>query len=147
MPNLNRVLLMGNLTRDPELRHTPSGLAIAKFGMAINRYRKNQEGQRQEETTFVDLTAFGRQAEVINQYMTKGKPMYIEGHLNLEQWTSQDGQKRSKLAVIVDEFQFLDSRGAGSGSGAPSSSRRGPDESGEPSYDGPPSEGADDIPF
>lgn len=147
MPNLNKVMLMGNLTRDPELRHTPSGMAIADFGMAINRQRKGADGNRIDETTFVDITAFGRQAEVIQQYLRKGRPVYIEGHLRLEQWTTQDGQKRSKLSVVVENFQFLDTKGAGGG-GAPTSggpSRSGSANQGDSDYGGDISD--DDIPF
>jgi single-strand DNA-binding protein len=147
MPNLNKVMLMGNLTRDPELRHTPSGMAIADFGMAINRQRKGADGNRIDETTFVDITAFGRQAEVIQQYLRKGRPVYIEGHLRLEQWTTQDGQKRSKLSVVVENFQFLDTKGAGGGA-APTSggpSRSGSANQGDSDYGGDISD--DDIPF
>ena len=147
MPNLNKVMLMGNLTRDPELRHTPSGMAIADFGMAINRQRKGADGNRIDETTFVDVTAFGRQAEVIQQYLRKGRPVYIEGHLRLEQWTTQDGQKRSKLSVVVENFQFLDTKG-GAGGGAPGGPPRagsaGPADS---DYGGGDSISDDDIPF
>ena len=116
MPNYNKVILMGNLTRDPEVRYTPGGTAIAKLGMAVNRRWKNQEGQMQEETTFVDVDAFGRQAETIGQYLKKGRPVMIEGRLKLDQWDDkQTGQKRSKLGVVLENFQFLDSRGDGGG--------------------------------
>lgn len=147
MPNLNKVMLMGNLTRDPELRHTPSGMAIADFGMAINRQRKGADGNRIDETTFVDITAFGRQAEVIQQYLRKGRPVYIEGHLRLEQWTTQDGQKRSKLSVVVENFQFLDTKGGGGGGAPPSGgpSRSGSASQGDSDYGGDISD--DDIPF
>ena len=116
MPNYNKVILMGNLTRDPEVRYTSSGTAIAKLGMAINRTWNNKEGQKQEETTFVDVDAFGRQAEVIGQYLKKGRPVMIEGRLKLDQWDDkQTGAKRSKLGVVLEGFQFLDSRGEGGG--------------------------------
>lgn len=116
MPNYNKVILMGNLTRDPEVRYTSSGTAIAKLGMAINRYWRNQDGQQQEETTFVDVDAFGRQAETIGQYLKKGRPIMVEGRLKLDQWDDkQTGQKRSKLGVTLENFQFLDSRGDGGG--------------------------------
>lgn len=119
MPNYNKVILMGNLTRDPEVRYTSNGTAIAKLGMAINRYWRNQDGQQQEETTFVDVDAFGRQAETIGQYLKKGRPIMVEGRLKLDQWDDkQTGQKRSKLGVTLENFQFLDSRGEGGGSGA-----------------------------
>jgi single-strand DNA-binding protein len=119
MANLNKVMLIGNLTRDPELRHTPSGMAIAEFGLAVNRQRKGADGNRIEEVTFVDVTAFGKTAEVIHQYTRKGRPLFVEGHLKYDQWTSQDGQKRSKLSVVADAFQFLDSKGGGGGGGSP----------------------------
>jgi len=109
---------MGNLTRDPEVRYTSSGTAIAKLGMAVNRYWKNQDGQQQEETTFVDVDAFGRQAETIGQYLKKGRPIMVEGRLKLDQWDDkQTGQKRSKLGVVLENFQFLDSRGDGGSGG------------------------------
>lgn len=118
MPNYNKVILMGNLTRDPEVKYTSGGTAIAKIGMAINRTWTNKEGQKQEETTFVDVDAFGRQAEVIGQYLKKGRPVMIEGRLKLDQWDDkQTGQKRSKLGVTLEGFQFLDSGGAGGGDG------------------------------
>ncbi len=134
MPNYNKVILMGNLTRDPEVKYTSGGTAIAKLGMAINRTWTNKEGQKQEETAFVDVDAFGRQAEVIGQYLKKGRPVMIEGRLKLDQWDDkQTGQKRSKLGVTLEGFQFLDSGGGGgysqgnapaasSGSSAPSAS-------------------------
>ena len=118
MPNYNKVILMGNLTRDPEVKYTSGGTAIAKLGMAINHTWTNKEGQKQEETTFVDVDAFGRQAEVIGQYLKKGRPVMIEGRLKLDQWDDkQTGQKRSKLGVTLEGFQFLDSRGEGGGGG------------------------------
>ena len=116
MPNYNKVILMGNLTRDPEVRYTSSGTAIAKLGIAINRYWSNKDGQKQEETTFVDVDAFGRQAETIGQYLKKGRPIMVEGRLKLDQWDDkQTGQKRSKLGVVLDRFEFIDSRGEGGG--------------------------------
>ena len=117
---------MGNLTRDPEVRYTSSGTAIAKLGIAVNRYWRNQEGQQQEETTFVDVDAFGKQAETIGQYLKKGRPIMVEGRLKLDQWDDkQTGQKRSKMGVTLENFQFLDSRsegGDGGGSGGAQSS-------------------------
>jgi len=112
MPNLNRVTLMGNLTRDPELRTLPSGNAVAALGLAINRRWKNQQGEQQEETTFVDCEAFGKTAEVLAQYLKKGRPVYIEGRLKLDMWEDKEGGKRSKMKVIVDNFQFIDSKQA-----------------------------------
>ena len=113
MPNLNKVMLMGNLTRDPELRYTPSNTPVCKLGLAVNRRYKTQSGEKQEETTFVDCTAFGKTAEVLNQYLKKGRPVYLEGRLKLNQWQDQQGNNRSKLEVIVESFEFLDSGGGG----------------------------------
>ncbi len=115
MPNLNRVLLMGNLTRDPELRYLPSNTAVVSLGLAINRRWRNQQGEQQEETTFVDCEAFGKTAELLNQYLTKGRPVFIEGRLRLDQWQDKEGNSRSRLKVVVENFQFIDSRGAGGG--------------------------------
>lgn len=118
MPNLNRVMLMGNLTRDPELRYLPNtNTAVVGLGLAINHRWKNQQGESKEETTFVDCEAFGRTAEVLNQYLKKGRPVYIEGRLKLDQWKDKEGNPRSKLKVVVDSFQFIDSRGGGGGDG------------------------------
>lgn len=118
MANLNRVLLIGNLTRNPELRYTPNGHPVAEFGLAINRFWKGQDGSKQEETTFVDITAWGRTAELANQYLTKGRRVFIEGRLKYDQWTTAEGQKRSKLSVVADNLQFLDSKSDGSGRSA-----------------------------
>ncbi|MEX0886404.1 MAG: single-stranded DNA-binding protein [Phycisphaeraceae bacterium] len=116
MPNLNKVMLMGNLTRDPELRYTPNNTAVTKLGLAVNRrWRNQQTNEQQEETTFVDCTAFGRTAEVLNEYLRKGRPVFIEGRLKLDQWQDKEGNNRSKLEVIVESFQFIDSRGGGGG--------------------------------
>ncbi len=119
MANFNKVLLMGNLTRDVELRHTQSGLALAKFGMAINR-KWSQNGEQKESTCFVDLTAWGRDAELLNQYVKKGSQLFVEGRLEYSTWEAKEGGgKRSKLEVVVERFQFLGaSRGAGAGAGA-----------------------------
>lgn len=116
--NFNQVLLMGNLTRDVELRHTPSNQAVANIGLAINRRWKDQNGQQQEETTFVDCEAWGKTAEVMAQYLAKGRPVFIQGRLKLDTWQDKtDGSNRSKLKVVVETFQFVDSRGEGGGAG------------------------------
>src|SRR5207237_23615 len=105
MASFNRVILAGNLTRDPELRYTPKGLAIAKIGLAVNRTWKNEAGETKEEVTFVDVDSFGRQAEVIAQYFKKGRPILVEGRLRLDQWDDkQTGQKRTKLGVVFLAF-------------------------------------------
>lgn len=114
MASLNKVMLMGNLTRDPELRTTPGGLKIAKFGLAVNRRYRTRDNEQKEETTFVDIDSFGPQAELIEQYCRKGTPLFVEGRLRLDQWKTQNGENRSKLGVVLENFQFL---GGGSGSG------------------------------
>src|SRR5687768_14992636 len=125
MASFNKVLLMGNLTRDPQLKYLPSQTAVAEFGVACNRKFRTANGEDREEVTFVDVTAFGKQAEVINQYMNKGKPIFIEGRLKFDSWEDkQGGGKRSKLTVVVENFQFVGGRdgGGGGGGGAPGQS-------------------------
>ena len=117
MANFNKVILMGNLTRDIELRQTQSGLAIAKFGMAVNRRSSSQSGEQRESTCFVDLTAFGKSAEILNQYVKKGSPLFVDGRLEYSTWESKDGGKRNKLEVIVENFQFMGGREGGGGGG------------------------------
>lgn len=115
--NFNKVFLMGNLTRDVEVRQLPSGGSVANIGLAVNRRFRTQDGQQREETTFVDCEAWGRTAEIMAQYLAKGRPVFIEGRLRLDQWQDKDGGNRSKLKVIVENFQFVDSRGDGDGGG------------------------------
>lgn len=116
--SFNKVLLMGNLTRDIEVRHTPSNTAIATFGIAVNRKYRTQSGENREEVTFVDCDAWGRTAEVMSQYLSKGRAVFIEGRLRLDQWEDKnDGSKRSKLKVVVENFAFVDSPGGGGGGG------------------------------
>lgn len=119
MANFNKVFLMGNLTRDPELRYTPKGTAVTDIGLAVNRVRTNDQGARQEETTFVDVTLWGRQAELAQQYLNKGRPIFIEGRLQMDSWEDkQSGQKRSKLKVVGERLEFLpDGRGGQGGGG------------------------------
>jgi single-strand DNA-binding protein len=113
MANLNRVLLIGNLTRDPEVRYTPKGTAVTDISIAINRVIGGEEGERREEVTYVDVTLWGRQAEVAQQYLTKGRGVFIEGRLQLDTWDDkQTGQKRSKLKVVGENMQMLSGRGA-----------------------------------
>ena len=150
MANFNKVILAGNLTRDPELRYTSKGTAIAKIGLAINRTWKNEAGETKEEVTFVDVDAFGRTAEVIGQYLKKGRPILIEGRLKLDQWDDkQTGQKRSRLGVVMENFQFMDSgRGDGGSGGAPRPSPPSGSKAPEPpGTDGPPPPEEDDVPF
>ncbi len=111
MASFNRVTLLGNLTRDPQLKFLPSQTQVCEFGLAMNRKFKLQSGEDREEVTFVDVTAFGRQAEIINQYCTKGKQIFIEGRLKLDTWEDKNGGgKRSKLTVVVENFQLLGGR-------------------------------------
>jgi len=118
MPNLNKVMLMGNLTRDPELKYMPSNTAVVDFTLAVNRRWRSQEGEDREETAFIDCTAFARRAEVINQYLKKGRPLFVEGRLRQEKWQDKDtGGNRSKLSVLVDHFEFIDSRDSGESGG------------------------------
>jgi single-strand DNA-binding protein len=153
MAGYNKVILIGNLTRDPELRYTPKGMAIAKIGLAVNRsWRDATSGELKEEVTFVDIDAFGKQAETLGQYMKKGSPLMVEGRLKLDTWDDkQTNQKRSKLGVVLESFQFLDSQRSRDGA-APESPRQrpapaspaatpGPGETNE----APPEE--DDVPF
>jgi single-strand DNA-binding protein len=125
MSSFNKVILMGNLTRDPQLKYLPSQTAVAEFGLAMNRKFRTQQGEDREEVTFVDCTAFGKTGEVINQYFTKGKPIFIEGRLKYDSWEDkQGGGKRSRITVVVDNFQFVGGRdgggGGGGGGGGPS---------------------------
>ena len=135
MANFNKVLLMGNLTRDPDVRTTPSGMKIAKLGLAVNRRFRTRDDEAREETTFVDIDAFGNQAEIIERYCQKGSPLFVEGRLRLDQWESNTGEKRSKLSVVLENFQFLGSSKSqdqgsslesGSSNKAPSESKSSP---------------------
>ena len=118
MPNYNKVMLMGNLTRDVELKHTAGNNAVANLGMAVNRrYRVNDE--MREETTFVDCEAWGKTAENLSKYLSKGSPVFVEGRLKLDEWQDRDGNKRSKLRVVVENFQFIDGGGKRSGGSSP----------------------------
>jgi single-strand DNA-binding protein len=148
MAGYNKVILIGNLTRDPELRYTPQGVAIAKIGLAVNRTWKNEAGESKEEVTFVDVDAFRRQAETLAQYLKKGSPLMVEGRLKLDQWDDkQTGQKRSRLGVVLEGFQFLGgNRGV---EGAAPASRPAAPKSDAPAADGdaPPPPEDDDVPF
>jgi single-strand DNA-binding protein len=121
MASFNKVILMGNLTRDPELRVTPKGTAVCQIGLAVNQSYKDKDGNLKEETTFIDIDVFGRQAEVIAKYMSKGRPILVEGRLKLDSWESKEGEKRSKLKVVLENFQFVGGRGEGGGEGGGSS--------------------------
>ncbi len=112
MANFNKVLLMGNLTRDPQLSYTPNQTPVVDFGLATNRRWTGQDGSQREETCFVDCRAFGRQAENINKYLSKGRLVFVEGRLTFDTWTAQDGTKRSRHRVTVENFQFMPRAGA-----------------------------------
>ena len=170
MANLNKVMLIGRLTRDPEVRTFSTGGKVANFGLAVNNRRRNPStGDWEDEPVFIDMAVFnrgeqGRQADLTEQYLRKGHQVFIDGHLKLDQWTSQDGQKRSKLSVVVDNFQFLEPRDSGMGEGRPQRSsapgaaapggarRPAPATSGggfepEPEAPAPRGPGDEDIPF
>ena len=121
MASYNKVILMGNLTRDPQLSYLPSQTAAVDIGLAVNHKYKGNDGQMVEKVCFIDCRAYGRQAETINQYMKKGRPLLIEGRLEFDQWEAQDGSKRSKHRVFIERFTFVDSgQGGGQGGGQPS---------------------------
>lgn len=156
MASYNRVILVGNLTRDPELRYIPSGTAVAEIGLAVND-RVKKGDQWVDETTFVDVTLWARTAEVANQYLSKGSPVLIEGRLKLDQW-EKDGQKRSKLRVIADKMQMLGGRDGGPAGGGGGSRGGGRPAQRQDSYDdyggsdeysssAPSAPPEDDIPF
>jgi len=164
MANLNKVMLIGNLTRDPELRYTPKGTAVADISLAINRIWNNEQNVRQEETIFVDVTLWGRQAELAQQYLSKGRCAYIEGRLQMDTWDDKEtGKKRSKLKVVGETLQFMpDGKGAAAGSSqggaphpgqhqgnrsAPSQQRSGPPQQGASAAPADDFAEEDDIPF
>lgn len=160
--SFNRVILVGNLTRDPEVRYTPKGTAIAKVGLAVNRTWRNEAGETKEETTFVDIDIFGRTAETVGQYLRKGRQILVEGRLRMDTWDDkQTGQKRSKLTVVADSVQFLgrpQGEEAGGGGSRPpaataAAAAAAPAASAAPSPDPAPAEpeaasqDEDDVPF
>ncbi len=160
MANFNKVMLIGNLTRDPQLSYTPNQTAVVDFGLAINRRWTGQDGSQRDETCFVDCRMFGKRAEVVNKYCKKGNPLFVEGRLTFDSWQAQDGSKRSKLRVTVENFEFLGGGGGGGasrgGEGQAGQSYGGGNQ-GEQSYGGggtpaaapaqQPPVGDDDIPF
>ncbi len=153
MASFNKVILAGNLTRDPELRYTPKGTAVARLTLAVNRTYNSETGEKKEEVSFVDVDAWGRQAEVISQYMKKGRPLLLEGRLKQDTWEDKNThQKQSKLKVVLEGFSFIDSRGgdaAGNSSETPrprpaaAAPNAAPAAAPEP--EAPPAE--DDVPF
>ena len=138
MASYNRIILMGNLTRDPELRYTPQGTPVATFGLAVNR-RFRQGEEKREETCFVDVVAFGRQAELVGEYLAKGRLTLVEGRLQYRTWEGEDGVKRSKHEVVAQFVQFMPRSGDRPAAGFPESPAAGSPES--------PAPGEDDIPF
>ena len=156
MANLNKVLLMGNLTRDPEVRYTPKGTAVGDLSIAINDSYKAQDGTIKETVTYVDIEVWGRQAETCKQYLTKGRPVFVEGQLRLDQWETPQGEKKSRLKVRADRVQFLGGGpGRSGGGGEQRSASSAPGDSGRTaarpastaSDDTPPPPSDDDIPF
>lgn len=148
MASFNRIILVGNLTRDPQLSYTAQNTAVCKFGIATNRRWKDREGATREDVCFVDCTVFGRAGETFNQYMAKGRPVLVEGRLTLNQWTTPEGEKKSKHEVFVENFTFLGS-GRGEGGGERGDSGGVPAAVGGrgPGYDEPPPPTDDNIPF
>ena len=150
MASFNKVILLGNLTRDPEVRYTPKGTAVTELGMAVNRVYTAENGEKREETTFVDVTLWGRTAEIAGEYLKKGRPVLIEGRLQLDTWDDkQSGQKRSKLKVVGEGLQLIGSRPGGGGGGGGNEEGSGAPRSNKPAPPkAVPSEpGDDDIPF
>ena len=157
MASYNRVILMGNLTRDPEMKYIPSGTAVTNFGLAMNeRYTDRQTGEQRENTCFVDVEAWGRQAEIANEYLSKGRPVFIEGALKFDSWESQDGSKRSRLSVRAFRIQFIggradgDEMGGGYADAQPAAAPTGSapyQEAPAPEASSAPSSTEDDIPF
>ncbi len=142
---INRVLLGGNLTRDPQVRFLANEQAVANFGLAINRRFKGSDGQMKDEVTFVDVEAWGRTAELVGQYLTKGRACFVEGRLKLDSWEDKDGQKRQKLKVVADSVQFLDSGQKREGGDAPAPATDAPAPA--PRRPAPVSMGDDEPPF
>jgi single-strand DNA-binding protein len=110
MPSFNRVILMGNLTRDPEVRTTAQGMSVCRFGLAVSRQSKSADGTTREETLFIDVDSFGKQAEIVGKYFSRGRPILVEGRLRMDQWETQAGEKRNKLYVVLENFQFIGPR-------------------------------------
>jgi single-strand DNA-binding protein len=144
MASFNKVMLIGNLTRDPEVRHTPKGTPVGDFGLAMNMSYRTQDGAEKEEVCYVDVVVWGRQAETCKDYLSKGRQVFVEGRLQLDQWESQQGEKRSRLRVRAERVQFLGSGGGGGGqSGGGNRSQYRSQEESQPASDSPPSGGDD----
>mgnify|MGYP001202585794 CR=1 FL=1 len=147
MPSVNRVILAGHLTRDPQSKQLPSQTTVTEFGLAMNRKFRTKDGDNREEVTFVDCAAFGKQAEVIQQYCQKGKAILVEGRLKLDQWEDKQGGKRSKLSVVVENFQFLGGPDGGSKQSKSRPAQRGNQPKWDPEADFNAAKGGEDIPF
>jgi single-strand DNA-binding protein len=148
MASLNKVLLMGNLTRDPELRYTPGGMAVAEFAIAMNRNWSSKTGEKKEEVTFIDIVVWARQAETCAEYLKKGRPVFIEGRLTQDRWETPEGQKRNRIRVTAERVQFLGGAGGGGGTGRGPAAQAPPDADDAPppeSMDAPPP--PEDVPF
>ncbi len=142
MANFNKVILLGNLTRDPQLSYLPSQTPVVEFGLAINRKWTAQDGSQRDETCFVDCQMYGKRAEVINKYLKKGNPLFVEGRLKFDSWQAQDGSKRSKLRVFVENFEFISGgQRAGGGGQEGYGGQRGGGGGGQGDYGGPAPEG------
>lgn len=146
MANLNKVMLIGNLVRDPELRYTPGGAAVCEFSVAINNTWTSKTGEKKEEVTYLDITAWARQAEICAEYLKKGRPVFVEGRLKQDRWEDkQTGQKRSKITVTAERVQFLGGPGGGgAGRGEPAPAAEAPPEDLPPDAEDPP---VKDMPF
>ena len=148
MASFNKVILLGNLTRDPEVRYTPKGTAVTELGMAVNRVYTAENGEKREDTTFVDVTLWGRTAEIAGEYLKKGRPVFIEGRLQLDTWDDkQSGQKRSKLKVVGEGLQLIGSRPGGGGGGAGDEERSAALRSSKPAPPKASEPDDDEIPF
>ena len=147
MASYNRVLLIGNLTRNPEIRYTPSGTAVADLGMAVNESFKNKAGEVVEQVCYVDVVVWGRQAETASEYLHKGSPIFVEGRLQLDQWENQQGEKRSKLRVRADRVQFLSGGSGSRNTEAPSAPKEQAAAAPPPAVPAPETEDDDDVPF
>jgi len=144
MANLNKVLLLGNVTRDPEVRYTPKGSAVCDLGIAVNRAYTTDSGEKREEVTFVDVTLWGRTAEVASEYLKKGRPVFIEGRLQMDSWDDkQTGQKRTRLRVVAENMQLLGGRSAGGGDATAESRQT----TAPPKKSAAPESDEDEIPF
>ncbi len=150
MANFNKVILLGNLTRDPQLSYLPSQTPVVEFGLAINRKWTAQDGSQRDDTCFVDCQMYGKRAEVINKYLKKGNPLFLEGRLKFDSWQAQDGSKRSKLRVFVENFEFIGGgqRAGGGGQGGYGGPAPGGQAAPEMGGEQPPAGGpGDDVPF